>query len=460
MRRVLSVLLSISLVMLGGGAWAESCERMSKYDLGKIPGLTGPGKFMEESGNFGYGCNHIRGAVGDLSRMCQYGDAVLNLNDQTGAMELATCSDAGGVGGRWTVVTYSDVIENCTKEQINNWHAIWEGKYYEDLIMASRNPSFSAGHTYVVMPGANVELCKIGDLCVTGDFLDAECSAESGAKECVWVCIDNEWIMGVLECNDAFDEENKIGVIDDNNADVFEKCVAGTPVAGAACVGSDLPALAATAHRVQQGGKLVCWADTCVANAYLVIDSGGASQGRCVDNSYCAGTPNTHLNIIDGTKTDLQCVANDEIVQLTDSASSAADGANANPCAAGTAGYVMFDGECVTVQVRDEILRQRQAQQNAAHVASLTGVITKNKQALNEIMAGFDVSVWRNDQGKFNTARLLSDSVAGVVLGTAGGLITNKIIKKNQIDKSLDGIKCTVGGQAVADWGDEFIIGR
>ncbi len=69
-------------------------------------------------------------------------------------------------------------------------------------------------------------------------------------------------------------------------------------------------------------------------------------------------------------------------------------------------------------------------------------------------------SVWKNEEGKFNTARLLSDSIAGVVLGTAGGLITANVVKKNQIENGFEDMRCTVGGQSVADWGDEFSVGR
>ena len=70
-----------------------------------------------------------------------------------------------------------------------------------------------------------------------------------------------------------------------------------------------------------------------------------------------------------------------------------------------------------------------------------------------------DRTVWKNKEGKFNTARLASDSIAGVVLGTAGGLITSNIVKKNQVKKGFDDISCTIGGQYVADWDDEFVVG-
>lgn len=67
-------------------------------------------------------------------------------------------------------------------------------------------------------------------------------------------------------------------------------------------------------------------------------------------------------------------------------------------------------------------------------------------------------SVWSDAQGNFNTARLISDSVAGVVLGTVGGLVTSRIIKQNQIKKGFETFYCTIGGQNVANLGDEFEV--
>ncbi len=67
-------------------------------------------------------------------------------------------------------------------------------------------------------------------------------------------------------------------------------------------------------------------------------------------------------------------------------------------------------------------------------------------------------SAWTDDDGGFNTARLVSDSVAGVVLGTVGGVVTSSIIKKNQLKKGFEDLKCTIGGQNVASYGDQFNV--
>ena len=78
---------------------------------------------------------------------------------------------------------------------------------------------------------------------------------------------------------------------------------------------------------------------------------------------------------------------------------------------------------------------------------------------LTEKFAGLGRSVWKDKDGNFNKARLASDSIAGVVLGTAGGLITSNVVKKSQVKSGFEDISCTVGGQKVADWSDEFTVG-
>ena len=78
---------------------------------------------------------------------------------------------------------------------------------------------------------------------------------------------------------------------------------------------------------------------------------------------------------------------------------------------------------------------------------------------LNAMSGDFKVSVWRDKQGNFNTARLASDSIAAVVLGTTGALVTSNIVKKNQVSGGFEDVQCTIGGQTVATWGDDFSVG-
>lgn len=95
----------------------------------------------------------------------------------------------------------------------------------------------------------------------------------------------------------------------------------------------------------------------------------------------------------------------------------------------------------------------------AENEANATGRVQSLVKGLKEKFATFEKSVWKDKEGNFNKARLASDSIAGVVLGTAGGLITSHVVKKSQIKSGFEDIQCTVGGQKVADWGDEFTVG-
>ena len=71
-----------------------------------------------------------------------------------------------------------------------------------------------------------------------------------------------------------------------------------------------------------------------------------------------------------------------------------------------------------------------------------------------------NLSKWKNTEGKFNTARLASDSTAAVVLGTVGGVVTAKLVKKSQVKKGFESLQCYIGGQPIAAYGDEVTIGR
>ena len=68
------------------------------------------------------------------------------------------------------------------------------------------------------------------------------------------------------------------------------------------------------------------------------------------------------------------------------------------------------------------------------------------------------VSAWKDADGQFNTARLASDSIAGAAVGAVGGLLINKHVKKNQVEDGFEALGCTVRGETVAQWGEEFSI--
>ena len=81
-----------------------------------------------------------------------------------------------------------------------------------------------------------------------------------------------------------------------------------------------------------------------------------------------------------------------------------------------------------------------------------------------QVLSGFFASasanrnVWKNEEGKFNTARLASDLGAAVVLGTVGGVVSGTVIKKKQIKKGFESLQCYIGGKPMAGWGDTFNV--
>ena len=118
------------------------------------------------------------------------------------------------------------------------------------------------------------------------------------------------------------------------------------------------------------------------------------------------------------------------------------------------------NNECKCKNANQEINADRTA---CVASASFTATQTVNSaySQLTAIHNKFrdNVSVWKDAEGNFNTARLASDTVAGVVLGTTGALVTSHVVKKNQVENGFEDIKCTIGGQNVAGWGDQFRVG-
>lgn len=105
--------------------------------------------------------------------------------------------------------------------------------------------------------------------------------------------------------------------------------------------------------------------------------------------------------------------------------------------------------------IREEITKCK-SQQNASDLKKRIGDLA-SRISIDDWRKS--LTVWKTKEGDFNKARLASDSIAGVVLGTAGGLITSKVVKKSQVKSGFEDVQCTIGGQKVADWGDEFTVG-
>ena len=121
--------------------------------------------------------------------------------------------------------------------------------------------------------------------------------------------------------------------------------------------------------------------------------------------------------------------------------------------------YKNYSQNDFVTKISEEIDKKCKVTSNNNGGNVIYATITGYGSTLDGIIGNLDLSVWKNADGKFNTARLASDSIAGVVLGTAGGLITSSVMKKHQATDGFEDLKCVVGGQSVAGWGDVFNVG-
>ena len=115
--------------------------------------------------------------------------------------------------------------------------------------------------------------------------------------------------------------------------------------------------------------------------------------------------------------------------------------------------------KCVCTDSNRKI-RDGQCEYTAAYINKITADITETYNNLTALVSGFGVSKWRDAEGNFNTARLASDGIAGIVLGTVGGVVTAHLVKKAQIKQGFEDLQCQIGGQSVAGYGDTFTVGR
>jgi len=191
----------------------------------------------------------------------------------------------------------------------------------------------------------------------------------------------------------------------------------------------------------------------CDTGTDAVWDSPIKGKCNCKDS-------NTHFEIVGGRG---QCVANITpppfiIPPVIPQPCSDPDNMDSN-CKCIVAGTVERDGKCVCRDDNQEI-KNGKCEWTAKYVAGLESDLDSKFNSLSATIGGFEKNVWRDENGEFNTARLASDSIAGVVLGTVGGIVTANLVKKAQVKQGFEDIGCYIGGQSVAGYGDEFNVGR
>ena len=226
------------------------------------------------------------------------------------------------------------------------------------------------------------------------------------------------------------------------------------------CVGAKLPQYATAGRCIQKNkNERVCAATACKPGTYLVKKN-GRSMGWCRAGQE-PGTEDIveqeplqqeQVDIVDPV---LTIEVPPVVVQVT---CSDPDNMDSN-CRCVVPETVERGGKCVCIDTNKEI-KNGKCEWTAAYVAKLEAELNSKYESLGATMGRFEKNVWRDEDGNFNTARLASDSIAGVVLGTVGGIVTANLVKKSQVKQGFEDIGCYIGGQSVAGFGDEFIVGR
>lgn len=311
-----------------------------------------------------------------------------------------------------------------------------------------------------------VKFCSGYEMPADGDYnIQAYGSSEEEGKVCwQWECADPGMVRQGAQCVQSESVPDTDTLYDGGT--LPEVVVTATAIkAGDACPTDRLPQYATAGMYIKNGknpdtglDKFVCAATACKDGTYLVKNDAGVSQGWCRAgtaptavklDATDVNTTNNQISSQNQSKPDINSAQSNKTLQSTITQVSQ------TPCERGERGYVLYNGNCITDTEHKNILAQRRAQEMTA----ARNKIKKSATALKSMSETFKVSVWKTKDGKFNTARLASDSLAGVVLGTAGGLITSNVVKKNQVKNGFEDIQCVVGGQVVADWGDEFRVG-
>lgn len=261
--------------------------------------------------------------TGNESR-CAIGDCIASLggeirNDgETAYSNKVFCCSKDSWGSFWTV---KQSIPQCSqkfhesvvlqKSDLTKTVLVWNGHVLDDYFV-----KIDLNSRMTINGQERREYVKVEDLCLAYRCDYGSMPIGDGST-CGFPKDDsNTGIDGVSGDGNGSGGDGSSGAVVQNTGDGSGDVVVQNK-AGDACSGTDLSAVnfATAGVYVNSGGTLKCAATACKSGTYLVVNAGGQSMGWCVAASYCKSTKklNNHtLNIIDGTKTDLQCIAPSE----------------------------------------------------------------------------------------------------------------------------------------------------
>ncbi len=72
--------------------------------------------------------------------------------------------------------------------------------------------------------------------------------------------------------------------------------------------------------------------------------------------------------------------------------------------------------------------------------------------------SGVYVSNGANESGYPTFKCMMTSCVAGAVLGATGGVVTNSLMKKNQIENGFEDLRCFVGDKNMGEWNTSIVL--
>ncbi|MDE6250102.1 MAG: hypothetical protein K2M34_00505 [Alphaproteobacteria bacterium] len=332
---------------------------------------------------------------------------------------------------------------------------------------------FAGFMSVVTMPFAHA-VATVGDKCNSGGFdlvdgarqlVNCATYSLSNASECYVYCKDGNLIYGIGTCNPGFYRLEPHSV----PSDLYQQCASKA----AACESSGAPARWNDTY-CDCGDNRYEWNDVtmrcentdeyeaCI-NANDTTWNAKLGLCQCVDSihyqwngSQCVALPGeAECNGFASSRDFQGDVEWDPLRHICKCIEDPDGNTIANP---DDWTVNVFGDAC---EKKPEVQRREQFAANQPAADEKLRAIQEKISELNGISDDWyrNRSHWKNADGKFNTARLASDSVAGVVLGTVGGVITSNVIKKNQVKGGFEDINCVIGGQRVAGFADQFNVG-
>ncbi len=486
----------LGLCLIGGtNAWGGSCspvpcdpDNADTSEMLTVDGYTGDTIDHPEEwwrGQYCYMCD-----TGGAAE-CAYNDIVAILNNRT--TTLFYCNDDAGTDDSWESKNISD-LNICGDSPLKDMVGNFDNAEPVEVRRGTQHAGATSSPITATSTGRQSDFCQYRK-CRPGF------KASNDGYSCLsttppvtpaprGVCT-NPWggtmnVGSSLAQRKTLQECNEKGLnVSDNNGSMFAVTCESAPMPICKATACTKGTINISTGKCEGGktapvsGGKTCWELRAgwPQEALRCCDTGrdakltpATAQGKCICND-----SSKEFKIVNGTgmcvdknatvtpqptancdsmfiNAEISCATNTTAVSLLAQVKAACKSDSIQPDAI-IAQIIEISKMCITAEPEPVVV------DNSGELRAAQSRISSVYKRLQAQVDGFGRSVWKNKEGNFNTSRLASDTIAAVVLGTAGGLITSNVIKKNQVSGGFEDIQCTIGGQSVAGWDDEFRVG-